>query len=180
MRCRMDVLFKRGQVCNTMGQGHFSSLTLLAIERTLAESLVVTTGPLEKEQRAELLYVWINWKQQQQQKKHVVGLGCASSVWKASSRLCRAPVDKGRSMKAWLSKSLVQSRLWPQHCKSHLGRIRLQTVSQAFLSNIRVGSHNHTPRRIGKKKNALSHGKHFPKERDWGGLMMNKLMFTAL
>lgn len=35
--------------------------------------LVVTTGPLEKEQRAELLYVWINWKQQQQQ-KHVVGL----------------------------------------------------------------------------------------------------------
>lgn len=39
MRYRMDVLFKRGQVCNTMGQGHFSSLKLLAIESTLAESL---------------------------------------------------------------------------------------------------------------------------------------------
>ncbi len=50
----------KSYTCNTMGQGHLSSLALLAIERTLVKSLEKTTGSqsifLKKERRAEFMY----------------------------------------------------------------------------------------------------------------------------
>lgn len=52
-------------------------------------------------------------------------------------------------------------------------RIRLQTVSQTFLSNIRVTSHNHTSSRV--VKNCINTRKAFPKERNWGGVTMKNL-----
>lgn len=73
----MDVLFKRGQVCNTMGQGHFSSLTLLAIERTLAESLEKTPGCYDRaawKGTESRVTVCMDKLKTTTTKKHVVGL----------------------------------------------------------------------------------------------------------